>query len=715
MPTNDQVTQADIDNVKAVRLSAAQDVAAQRARLGMKSRGPVMTKDLPPPSSDWQTVPWASQPDKFGNLGRQPARPSQPISADDIMSPETQSLMSDDPWQRVGNLADAVWEKISGKPTYQTLDLPKAKPRFSTVEQSIGMIPWGPEGFYSKAEQVLNETMQGIFTGDQLKGFLKSKGVKDEELKWSGLNELAQKAKVTKQEAMDTLAKAPRVSEIVLGAKPEELPALEDQHYILNQRINSLQNQMMRYEQANNLQFNGLGSQARTWYPAEYQSMLNDFDRLYEQRIQLEKQINEMGDRRSAQYDRPDLKLPGPSSNYREILLTHKPGFDTDKLAQWANMSVEEIKSLPEEEKRRVIEEFTQQHPDYSKFTGSHWDEPNVLAHLRLNERHMPDVSSEEIAGKQFYQEGPKVLHADEYQSDWANEARKNGIKGQGTYVPPTLDEFKQNFRTANDLPVNWEPGPMRSWQTMFDLHNEQMRLSFDAGKVEPAPYIEGSWPELVAKRHLLEAARDPDVKHVTWTTGQQQAERYSLDKHFSRIDLRQDGTLLAWQPGSNIPVIQQQTNGKPEDFIGQELADRLIQSQPRTDRFIGQQTIHGNQPYKTLQGPDLKVTNQGKRQFYDKIMPQTMKKLTKQEPRQIDIQGGNPPEELDHRRGETQSQFLDRRENPTQKVWSIPMTDSLRESILKKGFPLYSVVPPALMLGSIRKNLLPPPPQDAN
>lgn len=48
-------------------------------------------------------------------------------------------------------------------------------------------------------------------------------------------------------------------------------------------------------------------------------------------------------------------------------------------------------------------------------FRSSHWDQPNVVAHLRLNER--------ELGGK-------KVTFMEELQSDWAREGRNKGFIG---------------------------------------------------------------------------------------------------------------------------------------------------------------------------------------------------------------------------------------------------------------------------------------------
>ena len=47
------------------------------------------------------------------------------------------------------------------------------------------------------------------------------------------------------------------------------------------------------------------------------------------------------------------------------------------------------------------------------EFRSSHWEEPNVLAHARVNDREIPGVG--------------KSLHIEEIQSDWHQAGRKEG------------------------------------------------------------------------------------------------------------------------------------------------------------------------------------------------------------------------------------------------------------------------------------------------
>jgi hypothetical protein len=115
----------------------------------------------------------------------------------------------------------------------------------------------------------------------------------------------------------------------------------------------------------------------------------------------------------------------GGGANYREILITLPRNRET----QWEVFtgqgdSTELIRSFPN---RREAQAFIddaaasgskqelrlgeQHHSPAEAYTGGHFDDENVLVHMRLNER--VDVN------------GKKILHIEEFQSDWFQGGRK--------------------------------------------------------------------------------------------------------------------------------------------------------------------------------------------------------------------------------------------------------------------------------------------------
>lgn len=569
---------------------------------------------------------------------------------------------------QMGDIGNTILQGIGISPwgpqnpnDYQTYTQPGAKPQFQTAPtqatadaplSNIGM----PEGFFSHAENVLKEAKQGIFSGDQLLGFLKGKGVKDEEIKWTGLMDLAKKPKVTREEALKAVQGGPGIGEHVLDSATSK--TLND---LRNKASEALQESTHYYNDAY-----GVYGDSTNW-PPEVAARMKELDN---QAASITIAADALNGAAHPQYETPSLNLPGPRNNYKEILLTHEPN-----TAQKFNFHVVGAGDFPTREDALKAannlyydqpkpENFISAHSidQPAKFDQSHWDKPNVVAHLRLNER--PTL------------EGGLASHSEEYQSDWANAAKSRGIKDPNKEV--------------------WHPN-----QPQKD-------------PVENAPYIRGSWSELAAKRHLQEAARNPNVTDVTWTTGAQQAQRYSMDQHYDRLlyDANQ-GRLLAYPKGNSIPT---EYYAKPEELanrIGAELAQKLLAQPKRALNNAGKELplteslalapeARGKQ---LLEGPDLKVENKGKRAFYDNQMPSTMKRLTKQEPKLVDLPNGEE---------QWYSQFAPSQKPPTNKVWGIKMTPELRNQILTKGFPLY-VIPAMMAAHELTQSQPLPPPMMVN
>jgi len=197
---------------------------------------------------------------------------------------------------------------------------------------------------------------------------------------------------------------------------------------------------------------------------------------------------------------------------------------------------------------------------------SGHWDTPNVLAHLRLSDRTDP--------------EGKKVLHIEELQSDWGQEGRKKGFAEPG------------------------KPG------------------------VPKGPYVGSTqgWTELGLKRALVEAARGGYDKMV-WTPGQEQADRYDLSKKISHIvHLNNgDGTYYASAvthgvDGEPVHLGNYLTPEQLENHVGKDVAHKIVAGQ-------GEDLGRG---LKKLGAHDLSVGGEGMKSYYDKVLPNTLSKITK-------------------------------------------------------------------------------------
>jgi hypothetical protein len=160
-------------------------------------------------------------------------------------------------------------------------------------------------------------------------------------------------------------------------------------------------------------------------------------------------------------------------------------------------------------------------------YTSSHWDDPNVLAHLRMSDRTDPT--------------GRKILHLEELQSDWAQEGRKKG------FLDPQIDqsstrtlydaakiEITKLMKIASDRLGQENPRYDDAVRAVPELGFAYVRLGMAArawaanSGVPTAPYVTKTqdWTDLALKRALREAA-EGNYDAIAWTPGKTQAARY--------------------------------------------------------------------------------------------------------------------------------------------------------------------------------------------
>lgn len=252
-------------------------------------------------------------------------------------------------------------------------------------------------------------------------------------------------------------------------------------------------------------------------------------------------------------------------------------------------------------------------------FTQSHWPEANVLVHLRLNDRVDAD--------------GKRVLFVEEVQSDWHQKGRKEGYDN--------ADKVDDNtpLRAVEVQPGLWEvyTGDNRTFITNVQSHQmpgggvvtEEIAIQEARRRVREEPQRTGlnrgipnapfktTWPLLGFKKALRIAAEE-GYDSIAWTTGETQAERYDLSKQLDKVSaLKEKGGWLVngYKDGTAIVTQKGLSDNELPDFIGKELADKIIKQQER---------------FKEYSGLDLKVGGEGLRAFYDVMLPNMVNKYVK-------------------------------------------------------------------------------------
>ncbi len=272
---------------------------------------------------------------------------------------------------------------------------------------------------------------------------------------------------------------------------------------------------------------------------------------------------------------------------------------------------------------RRVDELTERAKTEPEPYRTSHWDEPNVLAHTRFDERTAPD--------------GAKTLLVHEVQSDWHQQGRKEGYKGP---LPRDAGSIEPTPGHPGEYNVNVQ-GRTVSVVLGRD-HAERMLegyLSKGSPNAVPDAPFKTTWPALVMKR-VIQYAVDHGFDRVAWAPGDVQNDRYDLSKRIGSVVLhdnssggigeaRMEGPFeygyLEARDTSGKRVLTQYI-GRPEelaDIVGKDVADRLLNVTPVAKRVAGLGVRE-----RALRGLDLKTGGEGMRGFYDKILPAEVNKI---------------------------------------------------------------------------------------
>lgn len=221
-------------------------------------------------------------------------------------------------------------------------------------------------------------------------------------------------------------------------------------------------------------------------------------------------------------------QTPG-GSNYRELLLTlpEKPLPEGYSLVKTEGGGSKNLYKIQGPHGDAIFNEMKFESPEQatalfhekmgSGFQSPHWDEPNVLAHVRFNDRVGPN--------------GEKILHIEEIQSDWHQAGRKHGYlePGQAKQQQSTAAKIHEDMNVINserDV-LNRAPQTPETRARIADLDNKFDELlasaeieQADIGAVPKAPF-QKNWHELAMKRVIRHAAEN-GYDRITLNPGEQ-------------------------------------------------------------------------------------------------------------------------------------------------------------------------------------------------
>ena len=496
-------------------------------------------------------------------------------------------------------------------------------------------------GFYSNTENALGQVKQEKMSGNQWATQLLSRGANKEEMQITGLEAFL------KENAAKSVSKA----DIQQFLKDNRIQVVE-----VVKQDNADSYSMDRYED----------------FPQEVKEIADEAgedadafeERLIAAGYEVDRDIdgsilsfNKKGEEnkfnKATRFgNQPKLQLEGEKSNYKEVLVT-MPSKETEEgLPEgYKIIKKEDYKGAWEGTENFVIVDYdgysvmqgkTEKEalssfnklrkgttPDKNaKFKSTHFSEPNILVHLRMNTRTDAD--------------GNKVLFLEEIQSDWGQTGKREGFK-------PTFEIRNEKGKFNIYSSVN----NMKESAFSFDTKEEADKMletlnKANQNKIVQAPFVmdTNAWTKLGLKYALKEAVKQGATK-IAWTTGEQQNDRYDLSKQVKQVEWnkyteRGAVKLVTITPTTGnaieLPVDENGfvSNNAGTQFDGQRI-DNVI------GKEIGDKIVSENNG--DLSGDGLKVGGKGMKGFYGSptegslgIVGNVAKSLFKQVPKIIEI-----------------------------------------------------------------------------
>jgi hypothetical protein len=533
-----------------------------------------------------------------------------------------------------------------------------------------------PIGLYSYGAEAASMLPQAKGTPEQIAAMLQKQGVKPVEME--GFAEaFAGKPSITAEEASAFFKeRMPVVEETLLGKTTKGQPYPEEAIRIEQEIMDRYRDDLNRLHSIN--ADPSQPREARAAAEKEYTKLMIRRDFEIDDAIPNREQLIEAARDKKTPTQFGQYTLPG-GENYREVLLK------TPTPMNQYNSYVKELRdkygqggfdNLPlTEAERAKLDKLMNAAGDEGTggtFRSGHWDEPNVLAHIRMADRTGPN--------------GEKILHVEEIQSDWAQKGRKEGfkdpeadarradlfgkleeIKKERTQslsaIRDQFDADKAEFNAAYEklmLPAQKELDASRMRTSDIEKYNaasdealrqteylllpaeqkfnkaseevhqrfgkiiDPLEAEFNAlpksGELPSAPYVTSTqgWTDLALKRVLKEAAEGGYDK-VVWTPGAEQAARYDLSKQLSRIAYNPDTGFFQALDLNGKPAWNEKVSPeKLESLIGKETAEKLLAKEPNN---LG---VH------SLDSEGMRLGGEGMIGYYDKIVPTQLAKLTK-------------------------------------------------------------------------------------
>lgn len=551
-----------------------------------------------------------------------------------------------------------------------------------------------PSGLYSHAAEVAGQLQQNKGSAEQMIGMMTNAGVKPAELEHAGMitpegdvhPDFAGRT-ITRDELHKHLVDSmPQVEEKVLSEETKysdrTLFGGENYRELLLKHVESPEAKLERVKSLID--------------PAVWSRMTED------QRNQFlsapDKGIFKSGHWRGEPNVLAHIRMSDRSGPNDEKLL-HVEELQSD----WGQEGREHGFKNPELESRRA--ELTKSLADATQKQADEFE--------RIHDQHAIDMGPYNKAYKNAMAEADKKFFSSK--QGYSEQAEYNQV---GEKVEEELAHLRKEADAKRHAAFNqYQYGTL--YKEPIEKIKDELKKLPKSGDTPRGPYVTSTqgWTDLALKRVLKEAA-EGGYHGIVFTPGAEQSKRYDLSQQIDELAHWREGDEIGLSASGREGTVLDQhyvSKEKLPSVVGKELAEKILNGEGSSKSVTGYPEEEG---VNFISGEGLSVGGEGMKSYYDKMVPSYLQKLAKQHdkdaklgqmeiPDSAPMKGGSGydvmkwlPEtnhmndaqkekywaslENDERKQLFKRYFEENRDNKNITGFHLPVTDKMRESVLK-------------------------------
>ena len=331
----------------------------------------------------------------------------------------------------------------------------------------------------------------------------------------------------------------------------------------------------------------------------------------------------------------------------------------------------------------------------------------------RIHDQHAIDMGPYNKAYKNAMAEADKKFFSSK--QGYSEQAEYNQV---GEKVEEELAHLRKEADAKRHAAFNqYQYGTL--YKEPIEKIKDELKKLPKSGDTPHGPYVTSTqgWTDLALKRVLKEAA-EGGYHGIVFTPGAEQSKRYDLSQQIDELAHWREGDKIGLSASGREGTVLDQhyvSKEKLPSVVGKELAEKILNGEGSSKSVTGYPEEEG---VNFISGEGLSVGGEGMKSYYDKMVPSYLQKLAKNHdkdaklgqmeiPDSAPVKGGSGydvmnwlPEtnhmndaqkekywaslENDERKQLFKRYFEENRDNKNITGFHLPVTDKMRESVLK-------------------------------